>query len=252
MPKRPKVRPGDFVLYRRRAAEVLNVRGDSARIRYFGAEDTRAVSTRSLVSVWELEPKRVSNPALTVPFFLGTLTGAGLVFFKVGGSVHTEPVVHRIEEGEGAVLLVGPRQKSLYEKSIDVMTGRTGFSHCALYLCMVDDDDNPLIVDCQSTVGVQIRALSEYKDRRVALIPMNPVQTAHARGAALSQLGRPYRGRPQGLTCSEFVASCLPPSMRAKLNTKKMVTPNSIAKAFGVNVDPEPQTADDLVQRLKF
>lgn len=203
-------------------------------------------------TIWELEGGREQNPWVALPFLLGTITGAGLIFFKVGGSIDAQHDFKQLSDRQGGILLVAPSE-NLYERGIDYTTGGQGYSHSALYLCLVDEEHNPLIVDCQHNVGVQIRPLTEFKERQVAFIPLSASDTAYARGAALARLGLPYRGRPNGLTCSEFVATCLPPALRMQI-AGKFVTPNSIAQAFKV---PPPQgglalKANDLAEQLKF
>jgi hypothetical protein len=77
---------------------------------------------------------------------------------------------------------------------------------------------------------VRLITLKSYVGRQVAFVPLEPHDVAHARGAALARLGRPYRGKPTGLTCGEFVRDCLPPRLAQCI--RGFPTPNTIATAF--------------------
>lgn len=251
MPRRRKHKwaRGDLVFCEGDAGEVIDVSPLAVRMFKTGTVVNPRVSKVS--GIWEMST-REKNPWVALPFLLGTVTGAGLIFFKVGGSIDAQHDFRQLSDCQGGILLIAP-SKSLYERGIDYTTGGNGYSHSALYLCLVDEEQHPLIVDCQHNVGVQIRPLTEFKERQIAFIPLSAADTAYARGAALARLGLPYRGRPNGLTCSEFVATCLPPAMRMQIKDK-FVTPNSIATAFKV---PPPGgghalKAVDLAERLKF
>lgn len=215
----------------------------------FSDGSVETVPSRAIAKLSKI-PRRNRNPAL-IPFALGAVSGAGIVFFRVGGSVAAEHEFMELTDCEGGIILFKPRRKSAWERGIDFATGATGYSHCGLYLCMRDNDNNPLIVDCQSKVGVQIRGLKDFTSRQVAWIPLSSSDTAHARGAALARLGMPYRGRPGGLTCSEFVEACMPMRIRQRIRSvSRAVTPNTIARAFDVK-GPGP-SASELAERLKF
>lgn len=212
-------------------AKVVRVEGRYVVARSFVDGTMHEPPARCVTPVLQHRPHRETNPV--VPFIIGICAGAALIFFKIGGAFDAEYEFEELDECQGGILLFGPQQH--FEYGIDISTGRWGFCHVGLYLCLTDGDGNQLICDSQRRVGVQLRSLSEYDDRPVAFVPLSAVDTAYARGRAIDRLGKPYRGRPGGMTCSEFVYDCLPTRLQQKIrNSGRLITPNAIAKAFGV------------------
>lgn len=170
----------------------------------------------------------------TLGFGAGLLCGAGALFFGVGGAQSRVDAYHDLADETGGVVLIGPG--TWQGKVIDAATGRGGFAHCGLYLGMVDKGGGPLLVHCYRRRGVEITALSTFDGCLLVWIPMDHLETTHARGAAMALLGAPYRGRGPGLTCGEFVMRCLPRNVQQEIRQNvghDMVTPNDLARAFG-------------------
>lgn len=100
----------------------------------------------------------------------------------------------------------------------------------------MDNDGNVLVAESFGQTGTRLHPLDSYGSRGVTVIPLDARDAAYARQRALRLIERktPYRGQPGGLTCSEFVAECLPPALRREKDLYGFVTPNDIAEAFGV------------------
>lgn len=190
--------------------------------------------------------RRQENPVGS--FLVGCLAGGALVAGTVGGEQPQELI--EFDCGNGGILLFTPT--SSIEKAINGATGKHGYSHVAMLLGLTDENRQVLVVDSQPTRGVKAVPLKNYHGRRIAYIPLNDRTLAHARGAALSRLGKPYRGRPKGLTCGEFVAVCMPGKLQRQIKDQaNFPTPNSIAQAFGIPGGGQ-ETVGDLAKRLKF
>lgn len=228
-----KLNPDDLVMTAEgHAAVVLRPDGKFVRVQSLVDGIQYHMEKESVSEVIEHRPAREANPIL--PFAVGMCAGAALIFFKIGGALDREFEFVEMDECQGGILLVGPQKHD--ERVIDISTGRGGFCHVALYLCLTDGDGRPLAIDSRRRVGVQLRYLDEFEGRPVVFIPMSATDTAYARGRAIDRLGHPYRGRPGGMTCSEFCYDCLPRRIQTKINKSPLgiVTPNSIARAFEV------------------
>ncbi len=194
--------------------------------------------------------RRQENP---VPeFIVGCVIGGALVLGTFGGEREPQEV-YECDESHGGILLIGPT--NAFEKAINGLTGMGGYSHIGLLLGLTDKDQQQLVVDAQPH-GVRALPISSYEGRKATLIPLDERTLSHARGAALSRLGRPYRGgrnrNRNGLTCGELVYHCMPRSIQTKIKKEgSFPTPNSIAKAFGINTPPT-QTVGDLTKKLRF
>jgi len=194
-----------------------------------------------------MSQKRQENPVLE--FVIGCLMGPVIVLSTIGGErEHGE--VFELDDANGGIVLFTPT--NVVERSINGATGRNGYSHVGMLLGLTNDGGDLLIVDSQPSHGIKASPLSRYEGRRITYIPLDDRTLAHARGGALSRLGKPYRGRRGGLTCGEFVAACMPTRLKNKMRERSnFVTPNSIAKAFGIETGGT-ETVTDLSKRLRF
>lgn len=190
--------------------------------------------------------RRQQNPVGS--FLVGCLAGGAFIAGTVGGEKPQELI--EFDCSNGGIILFTPT--NTIERAINGATGKNGYSHAAMLLGLTDENRQMLVVDSQPTRGVKAVPLKSYHGRQIAYIPLDDRVLAHARGAALSRLGRAYRGRPQGLTCGEFVAACMPGALQRKIKEQgNFPTPNSIAKAFNIPGGGQ-ETVTDLARRLKF
>lgn len=190
--------------------------------------------------------KRQDNPL--PEFIVGCVVGSALVLGSVGGEADQE--VYEFETANGGIVLFTP--VDVIERTINSATGKGGYSHIGMLLGLTNDSKQVLIVDSQPGRGVKAIPLKNYHGRRITYIPLDDRTLAHARGAALSRVGKPYRGRQGGLTCGEFIYACMPRKYQAQMKEKgNFPTPNSIAKAFGIEPGGQ-ETIGDLARRLKF
>lgn len=178
--------------------------------------------------------------------------GGALVLGTFGGERDPQEV-YECDHEHGGILLFGPSNS--FEKAINGLTGMGGYSHVGLLLGLTDKDDKQLVVDAQPQ-GVRALPIERYDGRKAVIVPLDERTLAHATGAALGRLGRPYRGgrnlNRNGLSCGELVYHCMPRHLQAKIKKEgAFPTPNSIAKAFGVQGAPT-QTVGELTSKLKF
>lgn len=175
---------------------------------------------------------RQENPAVPLVFALGALCGSVVTFFKVGGRPIPASDFEELQEAHGAILLFAPDTVVGY--ALDAGSGFYGYSHAALYLGYVDEHGEPLLFDIHAGQGLHLRPLSYYGERYIAVVPLSKEDTEYARKEARKFLknGVPFRGAPGGMSCSELVMACLPPSYRRGL--EGFVSPNDMARAFGL------------------
>jgi hypothetical protein len=190
---------------------------------------------------------RQENP---VKFLVGCIMGGALVLGTFGGEREPEEV-YECDHEHGGILLFGPSNS--FEKAINGLTGMGGYSHVGLLLGLTDKDGKQLLVDAQPQ-GVRAIPIDLYDGRKAVIVPLDERTLAHARGAALGRLGRPYRGghNRNGLSCGELVYHCMPRALQGKIKMQgSFPTPNSIAKAFGIETPPT-ETVGELTKKLKF
>lgn len=190
--------------------------------------------------------RRRKNPL--PEFIVGCIAGSALILGTVGGEKDQE--VYEFDTSNGGIVLFTP--VDAIERAINGATGKGGYSHIGMLLGLTNSDNQVLIVDSQPGRGVKAVPLKKYHGRQIAYIPLDDRTLAHARGAALGRLGKPYRGRRGGLTCGEFIQVCMPRRFQNQMKEKgNFPTPNSIARAFGIPAGGT-ETVGDLARRLKF
>lgn len=162
----------------------------------------------------------------------GAMAGAASTFFGVGGRTLNHGEYVEIDDVAAAILLFG-HDGSGVDEAIDIYSRRAGICHAALHVGLTDADGNPMLIESWPRTGVRLRSPDDYREREVIVVPLSADDTAYARQAALAHLHRrtPYRGRPGGLTCSEFVVACLPSRLRKMFRTG-LVTPAQLAEGL--------------------
>jgi len=182
--------------------------------------------------------KKKENPtwlALTGAALAGTALGAAATFRGVGGNPEWRDDYIELEEFEGAVLMFPVTGARGLGWAVNQVTGKRGYSHCALDVGVVDQEGTPLWIDSWAGEGVLLRPPDRF-ERDPVRVPLSPAEASHARAVALHMLheGTPYRGRTGGRHCSEFVIACLPKSTVEKYGISKDATPNDLAVCFGL------------------
>lgn len=194
---------------------------------------------------------RVENPVPASIAFgsavAGALIGSALTISKLGGNPPEPTEFEEIPDYEGNILLFPRHGSFTISRMIDAATGKVGYSHTGLDLGWVDPEGTPLHVESYGGQGVRLVRPDTYP-RAPIQIPLSAADTAYARGVAeaLLKARTPYRSHPGGITCSEFVAMCLP--KRWRKNIPPNPTPNDLAQIW---LGPEGAPRSPLPRRLK-
>lgn len=194
---------------------------------------------------------REDNPGEVLVFVVGALCGSAFTFFAAGGGPKQPLEDFELERTDGAIVLFHPGSPA--GLGVDMITGQDGYSHCALYLGHADTDGTPLLVDTYPVKGVHLHRADDYGEGEYVIIPLPTEDAAYARRKAnhLLRTGAGYRGRPNGVCCSELVLECLPETYAGRFQGVGFATPNDIARAFGLSVHQvSAKTVKKLRQKL--
>lgn len=125
-----------------------------------------------------------------------------------------------------AVVLCAPFD--LVGRTIDRVTGRTGWSHVCLDPGLPDVDGDPLLVDIDRVEGVRLARQSVVIGGRAALVlELPPLCHEYTRRRCMARVGesysllamavQPLQLEIPGAYCSRVVAECLPSVLRELL-----------------------------------
>lgn len=139
-----------------------------------------------------------------------------------------------------SLVLVGA-DRSLPSRTIDALTGRRGFSHVYLDLCL-EVGAKHRVIDYTIAHGVHFAAPDVYAHRRRVWINLPPQRGAALWSCVRQRMARPLRIAPLALgnvddTCIGLVVACMPADFRAELEALRegpCVSPNTLARWAGV------------------
>jgi hypothetical protein len=135
-----------------------------------------------------------------------------------------------------ALVVVGVDPASFISRAVDRVTGRGGYSHVYIDTCR-ELDGRPVVIDYTMRRGVHYGDPSAYASRPRLRIELDPLTAAQVEGCARARIGSRFELYPMALrssaaTCVGLVVSCLPPWMRAELETMRKgpcISPNTVA-----------------------
>lgn len=142
---------------------------------------------------------------------------------------------------EVSLVIVGTDPDSLASRTVDALTGRRGFSHVYLDLCL-EVDGRHRVVDYSIENGVHFAMPDAYAARRRVWITLPPQRGADLWSCVKGRMARPLRVMPLALgnvedTCIGLVVACMPADFRTELEALRegpCVSPNTLARWAGV------------------
>lgn len=195
--------------------------------------------------------------------------GLGLCFGAAGVGLVSRAAVRTVEGAAVAyvdpaqpvaVVLIAADKHSRVERVVDAQTGHRGFSHVVVDCGEFDPQGRHLVYDCFPREGVRRVSVSERygsasgRPRPRVRVVLPPEDGEYMRGAMAALVGAPYdvvaaiapRRRRRGLVCSRLVMRGLSDDLAKRvrpLQPRYPISPNDIARAFGVHGPHAPDVA---------
>jgi len=178
---------------------------------------------------------------MSVDFYAQTMAGALAAFQRAADSSPVVAVGEFPLSCSIALVLVGVDTSSLASRTVDAVTGRRGFSHVYLDLCLAVDGRHR-VIDYTITDGVHFAIPEKYAACRREWVTLPAVLGAEVWACVRARMARPLRVLPLALgnnddTCIGLVVACMPERFRAELEILRegpCVSPNTLARWAGV------------------